>query len=456
MKVWLVRTLVIASMSLLTFGNYYAYDIPASVNKQLQSYLGMSDDSFARELNGYYSVYSLPNIILPFVGGVLISYLGLHKMTMILLCLVSLGQLMFCFGVQLRIEWLIWTGRCVLGVGGESLGVAQSTFAALWFGGQENDADSYYAQTNGRYLALTMALNISLGRLGSVCNDLLSPAIAADNVVSACYVGFMMCLFSLIFGLFLIWLDSVYRCSSIARFHRVTSISLDPLPVQSVIEEQPVEFPDKYAFSQDLLTLPHAFWIVCAIMVLTYGTIVPFNTIHAGFLMKRFNMDPVKAAQVMAIPDSISMILTPFVGSLTDTFGRRVDIVLVCGICLASVHWVLGEAQSSNFFLPYFPLFVLGICYSILLLYWPMITLLTPKNMISTSFGIASCLLNLSLTVFPILVAAILTWDSTYYSVEILFVGCAMTSVLLSCELLRLDRENHDNILQKSFDDLNR
>ena len=85
-----------------------------------------------------------------------------------------------------------------------------------------------------------------------------------------------------------------------------------------------------------------------------------------------------------------------------------------------------------------------------------MITLLTPKNMISTSFGIASCLLNLSLTVFPILVAAILTWDSTYYSVEILFVGCAMTSVLLSCELLRLDRENHDNILQKSFDDLNR
>jgi hypothetical protein len=73
-----------------------------------------------------------------------------------------------------------------------------------------------------------------------------------------------------------------------------------------------------------LRLIPPVFWIVCLAMMSTYGTVIPFNTIHAMFLQQRFQMDPVTAGQIMAVPDTISMLITPFTGHLVDRYGRRV------------------------------------------------------------------------------------------------------------------------------------
>lgn len=59
-------------------------------------------------------------------------------------------------------------------------------------------------------------------------------------------------------------------------------------------------------------------------MRVTNQIVVPFNTIHAGFLQKRFSMEPILSAQIMAIPDTISLIFTPLTGSIVDRLGYRV------------------------------------------------------------------------------------------------------------------------------------
>jgi hypothetical protein len=50
-------------------GNYFSYDFPAVLQKQIQDQFHVSEFDY----NLLYSVYSLPNIVLPLFGGVLID-----------------------------------------------------------------------------------------------------------------------------------------------------------------------------------------------------------------------------------------------------------------------------------------------------------------------------------------------------------------------------------------------
>jgi hypothetical protein len=51
--------------------NYYAYDLPASLNIPLKAYLNDTEASYQYHLNLFYSIYSFPNIFFPFISGTL-------------------------------------------------------------------------------------------------------------------------------------------------------------------------------------------------------------------------------------------------------------------------------------------------------------------------------------------------------------------------------------------------
>ena len=68
-------------------------------------------------------------------------------------------------------------GRFVFGLGGESISVAQSALVERWFGETE--------------LALGLGAALSIGRLGSVINNAVSPYVATVtfHVSAALWVG---------------------------------------------------------------------------------------------------------------------------------------------------------------------------------------------------------------------------------------------------------------------------
>ena len=51
----------------MMIGNYYCYDNPSALITQLKTTMG--EASFARDYNLLYTVYSIPNMALPFFGG---------------------------------------------------------------------------------------------------------------------------------------------------------------------------------------------------------------------------------------------------------------------------------------------------------------------------------------------------------------------------------------------------
>ena len=168
----LLRWAVLVCGCIALISNYYCYDNPAALKTQLIQSTGMSEEQFAL----VYSVYSLPNIVLPFFGGHLCDVFGPGPCLVVFsLCLVA-GQVIFALGVSTSSVSIVLVGRAVYGLGGENMTVALSTLLASWFRGKE--------------MALAMGLFVALARLGSVFNNFASPIISrATNISTAIWFG---------------------------------------------------------------------------------------------------------------------------------------------------------------------------------------------------------------------------------------------------------------------------
>ena len=129
-----------------------------------QFYLKLND-SFEYYFGLLYSVYSMPNIILPFIGGYMVMKLGVRSTYLLFSALVMLGQLICAMGCQHTSINIMLLGRMIFGLGGECLNICQNAIIVKWFSSSQ--------------LALPMALTISVSRFGSVLNDVFSPRIVS-------------------------------------------------------------------------------------------------------------------------------------------------------------------------------------------------------------------------------------------------------------------------------------
>lgn len=122
---------------------------------------------FEYTFNLMYSVYSLPNIILPLIGGVFIFKYGYRIMFLVFGASILIGQLIFAIGCSSKSIPLMLIGRTVFGFGGESINTTQLSVILQWFAPNE--------------IAFAMGLCVSCAKMGNVLNDIISPRIATVN-----------------------------------------------------------------------------------------------------------------------------------------------------------------------------------------------------------------------------------------------------------------------------------
>ena len=134
------RWLILFLSCLLMSGSYYCYDNPAALINQLQSrFRGtVVAANFDYDFQLLYSVYSLPNIALPLLGGVLVDRAGVRFSLLLFSTLITLGQCLFAAGGSAASMELMLIGRALFGLGGESLAVAQSALVTQWFRGRSS------------------------------------------------------------------------------------------------------------------------------------------------------------------------------------------------------------------------------------------------------------------------------------------------------------------------------
>ncbi|TPX71065.1 hypothetical protein SpCBS45565_g01340 [Spizellomyces sp. 'palustris'] len=455
-----LRWAILLLTCLLLFGNYYAYDNPAALNRPLQQYLGHDYDTWQYELNLLYSVYSFPNMFLPFLGGQLVDRVDVKKVLVVFSAVVCMGQTLFAVGVSSKSFGIMLLGRVLFGIGGESIGVVQASITTAWFRGKE------------------LAFALGLTRFGSVVNANLSPRIEKHwTSAGAVWVGGLTCYISFGCALILVALMSNHSPSS-AKSKRATSPKLD--------EERPLLTRNASSSSNDLgltkeieiassssnedltshkgiiagclseITLfPGAFWLVCLVCVLLYGTVVPFNNIASDFLMSKwYPGDTQTAGTVMSIPDTMSALLVPICGVLVDRYGGRASLLVFCALVIAAVHATLGLTMIT----PVIPLVFLGLSYSMYgVAIWPSIATIIQHReaqldpdvkLLGTAYGLSTSALNTALTIMPLIAAKVRVWSGDFLYVELFFVCLALLGAVASAVLWVVDVKFGDGVLQ--------
>ena len=101
-------------------GSYYCYDIPAVIEGELESDFDIDSTTWSL----LYTVYSIPNMVLPIFGGVFLDTIGMRIGLLVFTLILTLGQAVFMLGGYQHKYWLMLAGRVIFGLGGESMSVA--------------------------------------------------------------------------------------------------------------------------------------------------------------------------------------------------------------------------------------------------------------------------------------------------------------------------------------------
>ncbi|RKP09550.1 hypothetical protein THASP1DRAFT_28652 [Thamnocephalis sphaerospora] len=164
------RWIGVALTSVALASSYYAYDVPAALNRQLRAQLNVPPPQWQYWLAGAYAAYALPNTLMPYYAPHLMAWLGPRWTLGVLAVVACTGQLLVVAALlpdglsqTLGPLALLLLGRFLLGFGVESLGVAQSALTCQWF-------------LSSRRLGLALSLNVAMARIGAIVNDVASPA----------------------------------------------------------------------------------------------------------------------------------------------------------------------------------------------------------------------------------------------------------------------------------------
>jgi MFS family permease len=287
-----LRWPILASICFVMGSIAYSYDIPSALHQQFQDFMeDHNKDNFEVNFSLLYTLYSIPNIILPFIGGTIVDEVGPARCLPLFAFFCVLGQGLFAFGTQHQNWRVMLIGRSVYGLGGESGYVACSTILSEWFCGKE--------------LALAFGVAMALCKLGSVFNNWISPVVANSlTTPSALWVGLSVNGAGLLLSMFILYIDNRYKARPIqsATINNTSETSLaEPLLRQqeSISEESDTDGGEPQPESATTITSAGSnsnssilrqgplFWFLSLSCLVVYGCILPFNNVASAILLER-------------------------------------------------------------------------------------------------------------------------------------------------------------------------
>lgn len=391
----------------------------------------MKPSTFEYYFNLLYSLYSFPNIVLPFFAGILVTIFWNRIMFIVYEACIVLGQFITSIGSSRLSMNTMLVGRIVFGLGGESLNVCQTSMIVKWFFKSSS--------------ALPLGLGITISRLGSVLNDVISPRFAKEgNASPAFWGGLIMCIISFM-AITIIFIVDYEKDHAINDGNSDTNIA----------DSDIVKVNCCQLFS-DFKHLNTLFWILTFLCLTTYGSVMPFNYIATGFFTATTlkDMPSIEARKMagiyMGVPFFIGAIMVPIVGALIDKFGNRTILALLSGaMCLITfVFFYLMQ--------PLFPLILLGISYSIFAaVIWPSIAIsVNDKEKVGLAYGTTTSIQSLGLAINPLIVASLLVGFGSYQFCLLFFTFLGFISMLFGLWLLYENQYNYNSLLDKvKFDD---
>lgn len=421
----LLRWVILLLSSFSAFGAYYCIDNVSVLHDSLKTHLNtLNENNFEYYFSLLYSVYNIPNIILPLIGGILMIKFGMNILFVLIGLFLIIGQFLFALGCSYKTIHLMLVGRVFFGFGGEIINLIQNCMMMKWFKKSE--------------LSFPFGIAITVSRLGSVLNAIISPRISSksEDPSMALWAGEGIVVFSFICSLVLIFIDKYIDNVNIHTNDETTE------------DDEEVDLKSMFNFS-------YLLWLIILCCLIFYAGFIPFNNIASGYLTNKFKNMPKKdsenlAGSYIAIPFFISTFMVPLFGILIDKIGKRSYFIIASSL-LGMLAFI-----SLEVFDPLVGMILIGITYSLFAsVLWPTISIITSKKLAGLAFGVASSIQNFGLALIPILVASLITNYKSYdYAIAffvIVNVVAFVISIIIIIEDSRLKGIINNNKFKEEF-----
>jgi MFS family permease len=338
------RWILLALAALANMAAYYSYDAIAPIAGMLHA-RGMSEARIGL-LN---AVYSLPNIPLALVGGVVIDRIGAARAGLLAATLCLVGAVLTAIGAPYGV---MVGGRLVFGIGSETLYIALLCAIAGWF----------------RSGALATALFFSLARVGSYLAD-TSPQWAGAVYARG-------------------WHAPLWLAAGLCGLGFVAALAMDRLDPGGAAAGERVQWRDLAGFSR-------AFWHILWLNVLFASVFFPFrSTFSIAYFQDARGLTLAQAGIANSWVFFAAILATPVFGLIADRWGHRAVLLLVGATLMPVTFVLLGTAAS--------PLWVttalMGVSFSVIpAVIWPATALLVPRERLGSAFGLINMLQSLGL-----------------------------------------------------------
>ena len=362
----LFRWTVLVWVSLAMFGNYYVYDSISPLADLLASQLNFTDADIGK-MN---AIYSLPNIFMVLIGGIIIDRLGPRKSAFIFSVLCMIGTVLTAILPNLTVMLI---GRLVFGLGAESLIVAVTTVIARWFKGKE--------------LSFAFGLNLTIARLGSFA-ALNSPGWAKmfyDNWQTPLLIAVGAAVISVVAVIFYWTMDvRAERRYTLGNFEK----------------------PDKIVISQ-IFKFNMSFWLITLLCVTFYSAIFPFQTFAVKFFMEEHGVTREFGGFLSSLLTLFAMIFTPLFGLLADRIGKRSLLMMFGSVLLIPVYLMMVYTKINLLV----PMAIMGISFSLIpAVMWPSVALIVDQKKLGTAYGLMTMIQNIGLAGFNLMIG----WANDY------------------------------------------
>jgi len=354
------RWIVMVFVSMAMFGNYYIYDSISPLADLLASQLNFSDSNIGL-LNG---IYSLPNIFMVAIGGLIIDRIGTRKSTIIFAFFCLSGAVITASKGDLT---TMASGRLIFGLGAESLIVAVTTILARWFKGKE--------------LSFAFGLNLTIARLGSFA-ALNSPSWAKmyyENWQWPLLISITAGVISVVAVIIYIGLESNAR----RKYVLGKEVGQDRIEVKNI-----------FKFNK-------SFWYITLLCVTFYSAIFPFQTFAVKFFIEVHDVTREFGGFLSSLLTFFAMIFTPLFGLLADKIGKRALLMMIGSLCIIPVYLVLNYTTINLLI----PMAVMGMSFSLVpAVMWPSVAYIVNESKLGTAYGIMTMIQNIGLTGFNFLI----------------------------------------------------
>jgi MFS family permease len=351
---------VLVLISMAMFGNYYIYDSISPLADVLKQQLGFSDSDIGL-LN---AIYSIPNVIMVLVGGIIIDRIGTRLSTTLFALLCFVGAVITVSSGSLTV---MASGRLIFGLGAESLIVAVTTAIAKWF--------------RGRELSFAFGLNLTIARLGSFA-ALNSPSWASD-LYASWSAPLMLSVTAGAVGI----LAAVAYWALEARATRVYSLGH-------------ASAAERFVF-RDLFKFGTSYWLIVLLCITFYSAIFPFQTFAVKFFMEAHGSSRELGGFLSSMLTLFAMVATPLFGMLVDRVGKRSQFMMWGSLLLVPVYLMMAYTEVSL----YVPMAMMGVAFSLIpAVMWPSVAYIVSQERLGTAYGLMTMIQNIGLAGFNLLI----------------------------------------------------